>query len=166
MDKAIGVNSCWIGEERARSAFGCREDRVRFLFGVEDERVSGGESGAGRRLTPLSVRTSSLYDGIQRTVKREGRKEGRKKGRKELVDATTVSRTSKSRFFLILSEVISFLSLASLFHSPSPLFFHRWLSARWPKIGSTITREFAVRLDRPFSRGSCLSTRDIKGSLQ
>lgn len=33
MDKAIGVNSCWIGEERARSAFGCREDRVRFLFG-------------------------------------------------------------------------------------------------------------------------------------
>lgn len=29
----IGVNSCWIGEERARSAFGCREDRVRFLFG-------------------------------------------------------------------------------------------------------------------------------------
>lgn len=164
MDKAIGVNSCWIGEERARSAFGCREDRVRFLFGVEDERVSGGESGAGRRLTPLSVRTSSLYDGIQRTVKREGRKEGRKEGTRRRDDCLANVEKSLLPDFK-RGNLFPFSRFAfPLF--PSPLFFHRWLSARWPKIGSTITREFAVRLDRPFSRGSCLSTRDIKGSLQ
>lgn len=41
------------------------------------------------------------------------------KGEKELVDTATASRTSKSRPVLILREVISFLSLGSLFHPTS-----------------------------------------------
>ena len=85
-------------------------------------------SDASRVLPPAEQRTQfprfrSDYPGRRSLhppprINGEERKEGRKEGRKELVDATTVSRTSKSRFFLILTEVISFLSLASLPHPP------------------------------------------------
>ena len=97
----------------------------------------------------------------------ERRKEGRNSSTRRLA-----RERRKVAPVLILREVISFLSLSSLSHPssflPPPLrpshstprfpLCHRWLSARWPKIGSTITREFAVWLDRPFSGGSCLSS--------
>ena len=132
--------------------------RVRALFAAE--RVSRSPRKI-RYWGSLSVRASSYTDGTRR------RGITTMKGEKELVDTATASRTSKSRPVLILREVISFLSLGSLYHptsfflSPRPFIpplFHRWLSVRWAKIGSTITREFAVWLDRSFSRGSCLSS--------
>ena len=131
---------------------------MRFLFG-EDERVSGGKSGAGRRLAPLSVRASSLYDGIQQTVKREGGKEGRKEGRKEGTRRRDDCLANVEKSLLPdfnRGNLFPFSRFASPPSSSLHPFFYRWLSARWPKIGSTITREFAVWLDRPFSRGSCV----------
>lgn len=83
--------------------------------------------------------------------------------RKELVDtATASSRTSKSHCAdFTRGNLLPFSRLGSSDPSvpafPSPG-LHR-LSVRRPKIGSAIRREFAVRLDRPFSPGGSVPSR-------
>ena len=160
------------GGKRARSAFGCREDRVRFLFG-EDERVSGGKSGAGRRLAPLSVRASSLYDGIQQTVKREGRKEGRKEGKKEGTRRRDdcLANVEKS---LLPDFNRGNLFPFSRFASPSSSSLHPLLPV-FPSlaVGEMAedwfyynTRVCSMARSSFLQRFVCLSTRDIKGSLR